>query len=130
VCIFGIDNNTVVRLMEQQELSLSLLNLLQTLRNADLIDTIMPHYGDKWASTETQTIIVAFSIFVGGLSGAATGVVAKLTCSKSIFHYKSTDSCWFTAKISIGGSYSDHVFWIVPDDFTHIGEDDAGEKVL
>mmetsp|Transcript_6290 Transcript_6290/g.22401 ORF Transcript_6290/g.22401 Transcript_6290/m.22401 type:complete len:499 (-) Transcript_6290:1141-2637(-) len=95
VCIFGIDNNTV------------------TLRNADLIDTIMPHYGDKWASTETQTIIVAFSIFVGGLSGAATGVVAKLT-----------------SKISIGGSYSDHVFWIVPDDFTHIGEDDAGEKVL
>jgi len=73
VCIFGIDNNTV------------------TLRNADLIDTIMPHYGDKWASTETQTIIVAFSIFVGGLSGAATGVVAKLT-----------------SKISIGGSYSDH----------------------
>ena len=35
-----------------------------------------------------------------------------------------------TGRIALGGSYSDHVFWIVPDDFTHIGEAGADIKVM
>ena len=35
-----------------------------------------------------------------------------------------------SGRIALGGSYSDHVFWIVPDDFTHIGEPDADLKVI
>ena len=36
----------------------------------------------------------------------------------------------FTGRIALGGSYSDHVFWIVPDDFTHIGEEGADVKAM
>ena len=35
-----------------------------------------------------------------------------------------------SGKIALAGSYSDHVFWIVPDDFTHIGEEGADLKVM
>ena len=52
-------------------------------------------------------------MFVGGVAGAVTGIIAKMT-----------------GRIALGGSYSDHVFWIVPDDFTHIGEEDADTKVM
>uniref|UniRef100_A0A7S0QNB2 Ammonium transporter AmtB-like domain-containing protein n=2 Tax=Cryptomonas curvata TaxID=233186 RepID=A0A7S0QNB2_9CRYP len=95
VCIIGIDNNWT------------------TLDNVALMSTIMPHYGQQWSSTATQAIITGFSICVGGVSGAVTGVVARMT-----------------GRIALAGSYSDHVFWIVPDDFTHIGDEDASMKVM
>jgi len=88
-----------------------------TLRNADQLRVVMPHYsggnGDALVSSATQALITGFSIFVGGICGALTGLVAKLT-----------------GRIALGGSYSDHVFWIVPDDFTHIGEPGADTKVM
>lgn len=87
------------------------------LRNPALLAEVMPHYagGDNGGlvSTATQALTAGFSIFVGGIAGALTGLLAK-----------------FTGRIALGGSYSDHVFWIVPDDFTHIGEPDADLKVI
>jgi len=54
-----------------------------TLRNADQLRVVMPHYsggnGDALVSTATQALITGFSIFVGGICGALTGLVAKLT---------------------------------------------------
>ena len=64
-------------------------------------------------SSATQALVTGFSIFVGGIAGALTGLLAK-----------------FTGRIALGGSYSDHVFWIVPDDFTHIGEEGADVKAM
>jgi len=95
VTIIGIDNNWV------------------TLSNSLLLGSVMPHYGERWSSATTQALITGFSLFVGGVAGAVTGIIAKMT-----------------GRIALGGSYSDHVFWIVPDDFTHIGEEDADTKVM
>jgi ammonium transporter Rh len=89
-----------------------------TLTNVGQLRVVMPHYsggldGSEMVSSATQALVCGFSLFVGGLSGALTGLVAK-----------------FTGRIALGGSYSDHVFWIVPDDFTHIGEEGADIKVM
>mmetsp|Transcript_5622 Transcript_5622/g.18031 ORF Transcript_5622/g.18031 Transcript_5622/m.18031 type:complete len:91 (-) Transcript_5622:171-443(-) len=73
VCIFGIDNT------------------YWSLENMGLASQIMPHYGEQWASTETQALVTAFSLFVGGLAGAFTGIIAKLV-----------------GRSDLAGSFSDH----------------------
>lgn len=88
-------------------------NQVVTLNNRDMMGQIMPHFGEKWSSAATQALILAFALFVGAIAGAGTGLIANLT-----------------GKVALAGSYSDHVFWIVPDDFTHIGEEGADTKVM
>jgi ammonia channel protein AmtB len=95
VCVLGIDNS------------------YWTLENMGLAPEIMPHYGEQWASTETQALVTAFSLFIGALSGAMTGLIAKLV-----------------GRSDLAGSFSDHVFWIVPGDFMHIGDKSALSKIM
>ncbi|EKX44136.1 hypothetical protein GUITHDRAFT_109919 [Guillardia theta CCMP2712] len=69
--------------------------------------------GQQTVTSTKQALVTGFSLLTGLLGGAATGIIAK-----------------FAGRIALAGSYSDHVFWIVPDDFTHIGEVDADVKVM
>lgn len=86
------------------------------LENSYMFGEIMPHYSPNSTSPDsaiTQALITLFSLCTGLVAGALTGVMAR-----------------FMGRVALAGGYSDHVFWIVPDDFTHIGEADADAKVM
>ena len=86
------------------------------LENSYMLGEIMPHYSATATSPDsaiTQGLITLFSLCTGLVAGALTGLIAK-----------------FMGRVALAGGYSDHVFWIVPDDFTHIGEADADTKVM
>ena len=86
------------------------------LENQYMFAELMPHYSATSTSPDsaiTQGLITLFSLCTGLVAGAITGFIAK-----------------FMGRVALAGGYSDHVFWIVPDDFTHIGEPDADDKVM
>jgi len=90
-------------------------NWLQ-LENSHMFGEIMPHYSTTSTSPDsaiTQALITCFSLGTGLVAGFITGWIAKLM-----------------GRVALAGGYSDHVFWIVPDDFTHIGEAGADVKVM